>query len=368
MKFGILLLFANANDPRSDAELFRQEMRLGKEVEALGFDSVWVPEHHFDRPYCVSPDPLQALTYLAATTSTIKLGTAAIILPWWNDPMRLAERISMLDALSDGRLLLGFGRGLAKVEYDGFGIAMDDSRERFNEAADMVLDGLEKGFIEHNGKHFQQERRDVFPAPEAGFRDRLHNIAMSPESTIAAAEYGGVLMCFNYQYPIEQQADQFNIWRDKYVESHNKPAPPPVLLDFAYCHRDPAVAEKNMKQYLAPFFSSMVDHYGFDKKHWGETTQYKYYQNGADLLREAGREAGFEGFYGLQWKGTPEAMIEQMRTRIDLIGDFDQMLLTSFGGMPYEMVQESLELITTEVLPEVRKIAAEHKAKVSVSA
>jgi alkanesulfonate monooxygenase SsuD/methylene tetrahydromethanopterin reductase-like flavin-dependent oxidoreductase (luciferase family) len=360
MHFGLLLLLANASSGKTDSELWKEEMRLGESAEEYGYDSVWVPEHHFDRPYCVSPDPLQALTYLAARTTRIQLGSGALILPWWqgqNDPLRLAERISMLDALSDGRFLLGFGRGLARGEYDGFGVDMEESRERFFEAADMILTGLDNGYIEHEGKHFKQNRVDIFPKPERGFRDRFYNIAMSPESTLAAANFGGTLMCFNYQYDIEKQAEQFTMWRDAYREKQGTEPPPPVLLDFAYCHPDAETADRTMRNHLAPFFSAMVDHYGFDGKHFGNTKGYEHYDEGAVLLRDAGREAGFEKFYSLQWKGTPEQMIEQMRRRIELIGPFRQMLLVSYGGMPLDTVQTSLKLIADEVIPEVNKIA-----------
>ncbi|WP_427925092.1 LLM class flavin-dependent oxidoreductase [Streptomyces sp. cg40] len=358
MHFGVLLLFANAASSLSDGELWKAEMDLGEYVEEVGYDSVWVPEHHFDRPYCVSPDPLQALTYLAARTSRIQLGTGAVILPWHRDPIRLAERISMLDVLSDGRLQLGLGRGLARVEYEGFGIAMDESRERFNESARTLLAGLETGVIEHEGKHFSQSRREIFPRPERSFQDRLFTIAMSPESTVAMAEIGGGLMCFNYQYPIEQQAAQFDTWRARYREVQGAEPPPPTLLDFAYCHADAEVADKTMRQYLSRFYSAMVDHYEFDGKHFGASTDYSSYQSGADMLREYGREAGFEAFYDLQLKGSPEQMVETLLRRRELCGEYRQMLLVSYGGMDYKDVKESLRLISEEVIPEVNRRAA----------
>ncbi|HVV11886.1 LLM class flavin-dependent oxidoreductase [Amycolatopsis sp.] len=359
MHFGILLLFANAGSALSDDELWKAEMDLGEHVEELGYDSVWVPEHHFDRPYCESPDPLQALTYLAARTSRIQLGTGAIILPWHRDPLRLAERISILDSLSDGRLQLGVGRGLARVEYEGFKVDLDDSRERFSEAAQMLIDGLDSGVIEHEGKHFSQPRREIFPKPSRSFRDRLFTIAMSPESTVAMAEIGGGLMCFNYQYPIEQQAAQFDTWRARYREVQGTEPPPPTLLDFAYCHSDPEVADSHMRHYLSRFYSAMVDHYEFDGKHFGNTSTYSSYQSGADMLREYGREAGFEAFYGLQLKGSPEQMVETLLERRRLCGEYRQMLLVSFGGMDYKDVKESLRLISEEVIPEVNRRSAE---------
>jgi alkanesulfonate monooxygenase SsuD/methylene tetrahydromethanopterin reductase-like flavin-dependent oxidoreductase (luciferase family) len=370
MHFGVLLLFAEANSGKSDQQLWKEEMELGVKAEELGFDSVWVPEHHFDKPYCESPDPLTALTYLAARTSRIKLGTGAIILPWWqghNDAARLAERISIVDHLSDGRLLLGLGRGLARREYEGFGVDMEESRDRFTESAEMLLQGLDHGFIENDGKFFKQPNVEIFPTPAKNFRDRTYVIAMSPPSIQAAAEFGGTLMCFNYQYPIDVQAAEFNQWRDQYKASHGVDAPPPVLLDFMYCHEDAEVADQTMRNYLGPFFNAMVDHYEFDGKHFASSEKYNHYASGAEAIQAAGREAAFEGFYGLQWTGTPEKMIAQMKERIDLIGEFSQMVLVSFGGMEPEKVHTSLKLLQDKVIPAVNEYAGA-KAKVAVSA
>ena len=89
-----------------------------EEAEDLGFDSIWTVEHHFT-DYTMCPDPVQFLTWVAGKTN-LQLGTAVIVLPW-HDPMRVAEQVTVLDNLSDGRLILGIGRGLARIEYEGFG-------------------------------------------------------------------------------------------------------------------------------------------------------------------------------------------------------------------------------------------------------
>jgi alkanesulfonate monooxygenase SsuD/methylene tetrahydromethanopterin reductase-like flavin-dependent oxidoreductase (luciferase family) len=78
---------------------------------------VWAIEHHFD-DYTMCPDPAQFLTYMAGRTQKAKLGSMVIVLPW-HDPIRVAEQISMLDHVSNGRFILGIGRGLARIEYDG---------------------------------------------------------------------------------------------------------------------------------------------------------------------------------------------------------------------------------------------------------
>src|SRR5690606_34158271 len=95
-----------------DAEFVREEIEHLLLAEELGFDSVWITEHHFS-DYSMSNDPLQLLTYIAAKTRHVKLGTQCIIVPWHN-PARLAEKIVNLDILSNGRAILGFGGGLAQ--------------------------------------------------------------------------------------------------------------------------------------------------------------------------------------------------------------------------------------------------------------
>src|SRR3546814_21162838 len=122
------------------------------EAEAMGFDFAACVEHHFT-DYAACPDPVQALSWVAAKTKTIKLMPAAVILPW-NDPLRVVEKTAMLDALCDGRLYLGMGRGAARREFEKFGVSLADSREMFDEAALIIMDGLATGDVER-----REERR-----------------------------------------------------------------------------------------------------------------------------------------------------------------------------------------------------------------
>ena len=118
MHVGMCTIFQNPNQHTSDKNVYKNDVRLAEMAEPLGFDSVWTVEHHFT-DYTMCPDPLQFLTYMAGRTSSVKLGTMVVVLPW-HDPMRVAEQISMLDNLSDGRLILGLGRGAGRVEFDAF--------------------------------------------------------------------------------------------------------------------------------------------------------------------------------------------------------------------------------------------------------
>src|SRR5882757_1318432 len=118
MQVGTLLIFQNFEHQISDNEIYWNNIELGELTDALGYDSVWCIEHHFDADYSMCPDNLQLLSYLAARTTNVQLGTAAVIVPW-NDPLRVAEKAAMMDILSKGRFILGLGRGLARMEYEG---------------------------------------------------------------------------------------------------------------------------------------------------------------------------------------------------------------------------------------------------------
>ena len=107
-----------AQPGRPDVALYNEHMALGDLAEPLGFDSLFALEHHFTG-YSMSPAPLQLLSYYAGRTKRVTLGTCVIVLPW-HDPIRVAEQIALLDVISGGRTLMGFGRGAATVEYEGF--------------------------------------------------------------------------------------------------------------------------------------------------------------------------------------------------------------------------------------------------------
>ena len=135
MKVGIALNMLT-KEGLSDAAVLGEHMALGDLAEPLGFDSLWALEHHFTG-YAMSPAPTQLLSYYAGRTKRLTLGTAVIVLPW-HDPVRVAEEIALLDVISGGRCMFGFGRGAASVEYAGFRVPMEEARPRFVEAAQIV--------------------------------------------------------------------------------------------------------------------------------------------------------------------------------------------------------------------------------------
>src|SRR5689334_20150862 len=148
MKVGIALNMLS-EPGRPDVAVVSDHLAMGDLAEPLGFDSLFALEHHFTG-YAMSPAPLQLLAYYAGRTKRITFGTAVIVLPW-HDPIRVAEGIALLDILSGGRCLFGFGRGAASVEYESFRIPMEEARSRFVEAANIVVKALAQESFEHDG-------------------------------------------------------------------------------------------------------------------------------------------------------------------------------------------------------------------------
>src|SRR5256886_16088802 len=149
MKVGTALNMLS-KEGHSDAAVLAEHMALGDLAEPLGFDSVFALEHHFTG-YAMSPSPTQLLSYIAGRTQRITLGTAVIVLPW-HDPVRVAEQIALLDILSHGRCVFGFGRGAATVEHAGFRVPMEEARPRFVEAAQIVIKALTQDVFERDGE------------------------------------------------------------------------------------------------------------------------------------------------------------------------------------------------------------------------
>jgi alkanesulfonate monooxygenase SsuD/methylene tetrahydromethanopterin reductase-like flavin-dependent oxidoreductase (luciferase family) len=220
MEVGLQFLYQNTHDGMSDAEMFRRETEIAVLAEELGLDFIQAPEHHFDPGYCMMPDNMQWCAYMAGRTSRITLGTGAIILPWWENPTRVAEKIAMLEILLGDRFMLGLGRGLAKKEYEAFGVAMSEARERFDTSSELILEMLKTGVAEYDTPHFKQSRVELHPWQPVDWRERgFNSVAMSPDSGVAAANIGGTMMSF-VQLPWEEHHEAVEAWRARFHEVH----------------------------------------------------------------------------------------------------------------------------------------------------
>jgi len=138
MRFGIFGA-AQAGSPRPGGPMgqgFHDFIDFNVEAEALGYRSTFLVEHHFTGWNQVSAT-LTLLTWLAARTTTLRLGTAVMVLPWHN-PVILAEQAATLDLLSEGRLDFGVGKGYRYNEFTGFAIPLEEADARFEEALAII--------------------------------------------------------------------------------------------------------------------------------------------------------------------------------------------------------------------------------------
>src|SRR6201982_248135 len=138
MRFG---LFGSAQARRAGPDTdssqgFREFIENNVEAEALGYHSTFLVEHHFTGFGQVSAS-LSLLTWVAAKTSTLRVGTAVLVLPWHN-PVLVAEQAATIDLLSGGRLDFGVGKGYRHNEFAGFGIPMEEAAARFEESIDII--------------------------------------------------------------------------------------------------------------------------------------------------------------------------------------------------------------------------------------
>src|SRR6266536_3067176 len=156
MRFG---LFGSAQARRGgpDADSgagFREFVENNVEAEALGYHSTFIVEHHFTGFGQISAT-MNLLTWVGSRTTTLRLGTAVIVLAWHN-PVLLAEQAATLDLLSGGRLDFGIGKGYRHNEFAGFCIRMEEADERFEEALDVIVRAwISEARWSHAGKYFQ---------------------------------------------------------------------------------------------------------------------------------------------------------------------------------------------------------------------
>jgi alkanesulfonate monooxygenase SsuD/methylene tetrahydromethanopterin reductase-like flavin-dependent oxidoreductase (luciferase family) len=354
MHVGTAVIFQNPHDRRPDHAIYAEELALIDLAEPLGFESAWGVEHHFT-DYTMCPDVLQYLTWVAARTRTIQVGSMVVVLPW-HDPMRVAEQITMLDAMSGGRLVLGIGRGLGRVEFDGFRVPMDEARGRFVESAEMLLTGLETGYCEYDGRYVRQPRRAIRPAPFKSFRGRTYAAAVSAESMPIVAKLGaGVLII--PQKPWETMERELAEYRRVYREVNAADAPPPVLAGWTFVDEDAGRAREMAVRYIGGYWETVMRHYELVGDHLAKTVGYEYYAKLQEIASaKGGNDALTEFFLDLQVWGTPEQCVDKIVDIRRRTGCETYVGVFSYAGMPIAEAERNMRLFARAVKPRLQAL------------
>jgi alkanesulfonate monooxygenase SsuD/methylene tetrahydromethanopterin reductase-like flavin-dependent oxidoreductase (luciferase family) len=351
MKVGIALNML-CQTGRSDATVVGEHLAMGDLAEPLGFDSLFALEHHFTG-YAMSPAPPQLLSYYAGRTRRIQLGTAVIVLPW-QDPIRVAEQIALLDILCGGRCVFGFGRGAASVEYEGFRIPMGEARPRFVEAAQIVVKALAEESVEYDGQFYQIPRTAIRPRPISHPERRFYASAVSPESGEIMAKLGfGILMVMQNEWA--KAAEDIVKYREIAVAAGHTPRPPIILTNVCVADsRDEA--EARAVKYLSQKWDSIDNHYHFSDGHLATVKGYESYGKMARTYAKMNesaeaRQKATDFYVKIQIVGTPRDCLDQIAELTRLTGLDHLVTEFSFGAMPHEEAELNMRLFADRVLP-----------------
>jgi alkanesulfonate monooxygenase SsuD/methylene tetrahydromethanopterin reductase-like flavin-dependent oxidoreductase (luciferase family) len=354
VKVGVALNMLT-KDGRSDADVFAEHMALGDLAEPLGFDSLFALEHHFTG-YAMSPSPTQLLSYYAGRTKRITLGTAVIVLPW-HDPVRVAEQIALLDVMSGGRCLFGFGRGAASVEYAGFRIPMEEARPRFAEAAQIVVKALTNDVFSWEGEHYQIPPTSIRPRPISHPERRFYASSVSPESAEIMAKLGfGVLVIMQNEWPIA--AVDIDRYRDLARSVGHTPRPPIILTNVS-CADSREEARERAVTYLSRKWDSIDKHYHFSDGHLASVKGYEFYgkmtKTYAKMKDPGFREKATDFYVKIQVVGTPDDCLEQLAELRRLTGLDHLVTEFGYGGMPHEQAELNMRLFADRVMPVLQR-------------
>lgn len=252
MRFG---LFGSAQARRGLPDVdsgqgFREYVDYAIEAEALGYVSIFVVEHHFTGYGQVSAS-LNLLTWIAAKTKTLRVGTAVMVLPWHN-PVLLAEQAATLDLLSEGRLDFGVGKGYRHNEFASFRIPMGEADARFEEAMGLIIKSWTSDQrFSHHGKYWQFDDIIVEPPPRQRPHPPVWMGAGSPGSIAKVAKRGFNVM-FDQFATIETIGERLEHYKRACAEAGRPFEPMEVAVARAiYVAKNAADTQEALDQRLA---------------------------------------------------------------------------------------------------------------------
>jgi alkanesulfonate monooxygenase SsuD/methylene tetrahydromethanopterin reductase-like flavin-dependent oxidoreductase (luciferase family) len=351
MKFGTFHLFQKPPG-WSDAAVFRAEFEQIEQAEALGFDGVWLAEHHFQW-YGIATDVLTLAAWVAARTQRVRIGTAIVVLPFHN-PLRLAEQAAMVDVISGGRLDLGVGRGYQAAEYAGFNLAMDESKARFQEGVDILVKAWTQERFSHEGRFYEVHDVSVLPKPLQQPHPPVYVASwMTPETIRYAADRGFPIMS-----PAGLAADQirtnYQLYRET-LQIKGRPASGLELpaLVHVYVDENEDRARDTGTEYSMRYGASLATLGTPVQKDGVLSRDYKDYRSFGEsghALRETRQE--------LMVFGTPDTVARRIEWLRRELGVNYVMCWMNMGGLEQDRVLRSMRLFSEEVMPRFRTAGA----------
>ena len=340
MKFGIgyYSLQSPSHRPRPHSELYSEMLTEVEMADQMGFDSVWLTEHHFlDDGYC--PSMLIAASAMAARTKNIRIGTGVLLIPL-HDPIRIAEDASVVDLISGGRFILGLGLGYRKEEFDGFGRQLKQRRGRIEESLEILNKSWSDDPFSFDGKYYQIENLNVTPKPVQQpipiWIGAFTEPAIRRAARIGAPLYVpaiGVIPIIKYLF------DMHSSFLKEYGKDPDE-VEKPLVREIYISNKKADDAWEDIKEhvtYTAKGYAS-----------WGSMVDAE-----GNLLSDPSDPILYDLARQQSIIGTPEECVETIRKYQESLPIDNLICRFKFPGISHEEAVRSMKLFVDKVLPEV---------------
>jgi alkanesulfonate monooxygenase SsuD/methylene tetrahydromethanopterin reductase-like flavin-dependent oxidoreductase (luciferase family) len=344
MRFGSFVFPISATQ-EYDHEVIENTLREVELAEEIGLDAVWLTEHHFDGAVAYA-DPLVFAAAAAARTNRVRVGFAVVELAL-HHPVRLAVQTALLDHLSQGRLIVGTGRGSAfnEYEYMGFGITMEDGREMLPEAEELLVKAWTGENVDHNGRFWKATFPVLRPQPYQKPHPPLVRACITENSLVEMAAIGRPVLIG------VQTADtlrrQFQLYHDTMLEAGFAGEAVEDALDQTWAQRALYIGESDQEA-----LEVATDALGRFREHLLRA-RIEYNPGGVPPRLPGQAPPPGEVVETAFLAGTPQRVIEQI-TELKDAGVRNLLLNMNVGQMPREQVERSMRAFGEKVLPAFR--------------
>jgi len=347
VEFGVQFFPSVGPDQKSAEQYWDEALRLTQLAERLGYTNARTVEHYFHPYGGYSPDPLIFLSAAAAITSRMRLITGAV-LPVFNKPLKLAGQIGMVDAISKGRVEIGFARAFLPHEFARFGISMDESRARFDEGLEQIRRLLEEENVTVQGRFHSFENVTSLPRPTQTPRPPFWIATLS---TKASFENAGHLGHGIMGIPLVggHMGELLKTYRDAWTAAGHGGRGRVMLAFHMFCaetrEKAVAVAREPLNIYLKSIVNAASD--------WMSGVSSADYPNYRKMIEAISNET-FESQIekGAAWIGTPDDIRKAIAAYDADVGGFESASLqVNFGMIPRQEAEASMTLFAREVMP-----------------
>lgn len=347
MKFGLHYQLP-CYGAQSPVQRYRDTLEQSVHAEALGFESVWPVEQHFNADLSITPAPLLLLAALAERTSTLRLGIAIVLLPL-SHPIRIAEEIATLDVLSNGRVEFGVGRGAIPTHFSGFGVPLAESRERFDEALEVIVQAWTSNSVTHHGRFFKLDDICVVPKPVQQPHPPIRTAANSVETLEYMGRRGYPVFVATPTNPFPRLRKTLPVYRQARMEAgHPDNGGEDVTLALpVFVHDSRAEIRRLMEPSINHYLQTVAGIYRTAVER-SETTAAQV----PERVERFGRMSWEQACESIAVFDTPQACLERLHNIRDEFNVGRIICWFNIGGMvPHTEVLRSMELFAGQVMP-----------------